>query len=279
MVADAPDGPISGNDTIADSSKDFRNRIFNEDCATGMEKIPDKTIDLVMMDPPYKFVRLDGKGAFGSNNRNHYHEIEPMSEGISDELLNLICSKMKKINIYIWCNKEQIHQYLNYFMTERGGGIHMDLLTWHKTNPTPLCSNKYLSDTEYILYFRERGTPLYGTYQTKRKWYCSPLNTADKNLYEHPTVKPLEFVRNMIGNSVKVGDDGSIPIILDPFMGSGTTAVAAKELGFNYVGFELNPKHYRTALTRIENAKHETITDDESIPATESTLDAWGVSS
>ncbi len=122
----------------------------------------------------------------------------------------------------------------------------MDLLTWHKTNPTPMCSNKYLSDTEYLLFFREKGVKVNGSYDTKRKWYVSPLNVSDKKLYGHPTVKPLEITKNLIINSAPEG----LPI-LDPFMGSGTTAVAAKELGFDYVGFEINPEYHLTALKRL----------------------------
>ena len=68
----------------------------------------------------------------------------------------------------------------------------------------------------------------------------------DKNLYDHPTIKPLDFVKSHILNSTKEGD-----IVLDCFMGSGTTAVACKELGRNYIGFELNPQYYQIAVDRV----------------------------
>lgn len=278
MVADAPDSPISGNDTIADSSKDFRNRIFNEDCAVGLQRIPDKSIDLVMMDPPYDMETCGG-GAFGSFNKLYHGELDPISNGITNEMLDLIVSKMKRINIYIWCNKRQIYQYLDYFLSRRGGGIHMDLLTWHKTNPVPTCGNKYLSDTEYCLFFREKGVKLYGSYDTKHTFYVTSLNTKDKKLYGHPTIKPLEIVRNLIGNSASIDENGTVPIVLDPFMGSGTTAVAAKELGFDYLGFEIDPEYHRVALERICNTKHETNIEDATIPAVKNTLDIWGISS
>ena len=122
------------------------------------------------------------------------------------------------------------------------------MFVWHKTNPIPTCNNKYLSDTEYCLIFREDGTSCNydGTYETKSKYYISEINKKDKDLYGHPTIKPLEVVKNHISNSTKEGD-----VVLDCFMGSGTTAVACKELGRNYIGFELNPEYYQIAIDRV----------------------------
>lgn len=134
----------------------------------------------------------------------------------------------------------------------------MDLLTWHKTNPVPACSNKYLSDTEYCLFFRDKGVKLYGNYDTKRKWYVSPYNAGDKRLYSHPTIKPLEITKNLITNSAS-SENGQVPVILDPFMGSGTTAVAAKQLGFDYVGFEIDPKYCDIAIQRVSGTSIKSI--------------------
>lgn len=120
------------------------------------------------------------------------------------------------------------------------------MFVWHKTNPIPTCNNKYLSDTEYCLIFRESGTSINGTYETKSKYYISELNKKDKEEYLHPTIKPLEMVKNHILNSTKEND-----IVLDCFMGSGTTAVACKELGRNYIGFEINPEYYQIAIDRV----------------------------
>ena len=148
------------------------------------------------------------------------------------------------VYIYIWCSKKQIPQLLNYFLDK---GCFWDLFVWHKTNPIPTCNNKYLSDTEYCLIFREDGTSVnYGTYETKSKYYISAINKVDKDLYDHPTIKPLEMVKNHILNSTKEND-----VVLDCFMGSGTTAVACKELGRNYIGFELNPKYWQIAVDRL----------------------------
>lgn len=181
--------------------------IFCEDCRRGMDRIPDGGVDLVVMDPPYN-LDTNGGGAFGPTNRPYHRELVPLSEGIDNELLDTICRKMSAINLYVWCNKGQLRQYIDYFEDR---GCLTDLLAWHKTNPTPMCNNKYLSDTEYLLFFREPGVKLYGTYETKRKWYVTPTNRADRERYGHPTVKPLDIIRNIIGNSAPRGGGLSDP--------------------------------------------------------------------
>ena len=62
---------------------------------------------------------------------------------------------MRGINIYLWCNKAQIPQYFNFYVNDLK--CRFDILCWHKTNAIPTYSNKYLSDTEYLLYFHKNG--------------------------------------------------------------------------------------------------------------------------
>lgn len=214
--------------------------IWNEDCRTGLSKVEDGSVDLVVMDPPYE-LQNTGRGAFGR--RGYFSELEPISHGIDEELLDLILSKMKAINAYIFCNKSQLSMYLNYF--ERCG-CNIDLLSWHKTNPTPTCNNKYLSDTEYIVFARDPGVKLYGTYATKKKWWVTPVNRADRELYGHPTVKPLDIIETLVTNSSLKGE-----LVMDPFMGSGTTAAACIRTGRDFVGFEVDQRYYRAAIDRI----------------------------
>ncbi|MBQ1293283.1 MAG: site-specific DNA-methyltransferase [Clostridiales bacterium] len=221
-------------------------KIYNEDCIRGLERIPDKSIDLIVMDPPYE-METAGGGAFGPSNKQYHGELTQISKGISNDVLEKLCGKMKAINIYIWCNKNQLRQYIDYF---EDMGCNIDLLTWHKTNPVPTCNNKYLSDTEYCVFAREEGVKVYGSYETKHKFYVSSLNTADKDKYGHPTIKPLNIIKNLIINSSRGGD-----LVLDPFIGSGTTAVACKLLGRHYLGFEIDPEYHQTAIKRVNEAE------------------------
>lgn len=122
-----------------------------------------------------------------------------------------------------------------------------EILTWHKTNPMPTHNNCYPPDTEYCLLFREKGTGMGGNMETLKKYYLSSINTQDKKDYLHPTIKPIKFVKDHIYNSA----NNKKIVVLDPFAGSGTTCVAAKELGLDYIGFEINEKYYQIAQDRL----------------------------
>ena len=126
-----------------------------------------------------------------------------------------------------------------------------DLLIWQKTNPLPVLNNHYLIDKEYIVFIRDKGLPFRAkSYDNARTVFKYPLNYRDKRKWGHPTIKPLPIIERFIENSSKEGD-----IVLDPFMGSGTTAVAAKSLGRHWLGFETNPDYCRVAEERLGELK------------------------
>ena len=228
-------------------------KLINGDCYEELSKIQDNSIDLVIIDPPYKFVCGGGGGAFGMDKRKYHQEYIDLckeetttkvtAEGFRNDILDELCRVMKKINIYVWCSKQQLRQVIDYFDDR---GCFIDFLTWHKTNPTPTCNNTYLSDTEYLVFAREKNVKIGGTYHTKKKYYVTPLNTADKRKYNHPTVKPLEIIENLIINSSQEGD-----VVLDCFMGSGTTGVACKNINREFIGIEIDEKYFETAKERI----------------------------
>lgn len=223
--------------------------IYNEDCLQGMKKLPDNSIDLVIIDPPYEIYAGKSGGAFGVEKRKYHKAVKTLSNGITNNVLDELVRVLKKINIYIWCNKNQLKQYINYFEDK---GCTTDLLTWHKTNPVPTCNNKYLSDTEYILYFRNGGVPMYGNYETKKKYYVTPTNKEDKQKYKHPTIKPLHIIENLILNSSKEND-----IVLDCFMGSGTTPVACVNTHRHYIGYEIDENYFDIACQRLDEVEGE----------------------
>lgn len=152
---------------------------------------------------------------------------------------------MKKPNIYIWCNKKQILEYLNYFVGQHDCAF--EILTWCKTNPTPLCGGNYLVDKEFCLYFR-KGVKLNTRFETAFTWWVSQKNKNDKDHFEHPTIKPMNIIKTLIQNSSTEGD-----IVLDCFMGSGTTAIGCKETNRQFIGFEIDPKWHKIANDRLEN--------------------------
>ncbi len=220
------------------------NEIYNIDCMEGLKLIDDNSIDLVIIDPPYL---LNINNVKNLSNMNRYaNDLLNLKDGFDLKVLDLLIQKMKKINIYIYCSKRQVKDLLNYFSNKN---CNHEILTWHKQNPSPLINNNYLPDTEYILFFREKGVKLYGNYHTKRKYYISLTNKVDKQKYKHPTIKPLELIEYHIENSSKEGD-----LILDCFAGSGTTLVGAINKNRRYIGFEIDKNYYEIAKKRIEEA-------------------------
>ena len=224
--------------------KTDRYELYKGDCLEVMKSIPDKSIDLVIIDPPYEIKTMKGGWTIGK--RKYKDEVSVMIDGFSEEILNLLCTKMKKINIYIYCSKLQLPKLLNYFINKK---CNYEILTYHKTNPTPLCGNTYLPDTEYVVFAREKGVKIYGEYKTKFKYYTDKVNKKDKKLYKHPTCKPIPFLQNHIINSSNEDD-----IILDCFMGSGSTGVAALNTNRKFIGIELDENYFEIAKERIEES-------------------------
>ena len=218
------------------------NEIYNMDCMEGLKLLDNNSIDLVIIDPPY-LLNLN-KVKKPTNMNNYANELLNLKNGFDLKVLDILIQKMKKINIYIYCSKRQVKDLLNYFSDKN---CNHEILTWHKLNPSPLINNNYLPDTEYILFFREKGVKIYGNYHTKRKYYLSLTNKVDKQKYKHPTIKPLELIERHIINSSKEGD-----LVLDCFCGSGTTLVGAINQNRRYIGFEIDKKYYEIAKKRIE---------------------------
>lgn len=230
------------------------NNIYMMDCLQGLKLIPDNSVDLIVTDPPYQ---IDGIHEYKGNDLgkrliNYQGKLmdDNLVSGFDTAILDEMYRVMKVPNIYIWCNIAQVPMYIKYFVIEKG--CKMDILIWHKTNPMPCCNNKWLTDKEYCLYFRKGGycNPS-GYAEAKTVWHL-PTNIKDKKLYGHPTIKPLSIIENIIRNSSKEGD-----VVLDAFMGSGTTAVACIKNNRKYLGFENNEVYYEVAQNRIKETLAE----------------------
>lgn len=225
-----------------------RNKIYNVDSYKAIKEIPDKSIDLIYTDIPYLFESGgSGTSKVAKRIQNKKKELQQADiyNGIDYDLLNEFVRIQPKIYIYIWCSKLQILDIMNFFVKKHN--CRFEILTWNKTNPTPQCNGAWLPDIEYCIAFKENGTPKYNDgYENKSKWYISGINKKDKDLYNHPTIKPLELVERHLKHSCKKG-----MVVFDPFLGSGTTAVACKELGIDYLGFEINKDYYNIACDRL----------------------------
>lgn len=174
--------------------------ILNMDCIDGLRQIPDGSVDLIVTDPPYSFDSLSGGEI--ARVRKYFDAIDPMSKGLSDDILDELMRVLKKPNLYIWGNWKAILGYLDYF---RDKEVYTNLLSWHKSNPVPLCNNQWLKDTEYCLYIRAKGVRLFGGFHDHRTYWVTSNNLTQSTKYGHPTVKPLEIIQTMVKNSSEGG--------------------------------------------------------------------------
>ena len=215
-------------------------------CYDELKNIPDNSVDLVVTDPPYEIIGLHGAGII--KNRPYLRQMmkSDLGSGINIDLLDELSRIMKHIYIYIWCNKEQIYDYLTYFVKEKG--CNFEMFIWNKTNVPPFTNGHYLKDKEYCLLFWEQGCKIQGSYETMATVYRTTINSKDKLYYKHPTIKPLNIIENFVKNSSREGDT-----VLDCFMGSGTTGVACRNLNRDFIGIEINPEYYEIRKNRIEN--------------------------
>lgn len=232
------------------------NQIIHGDCHEILKSITHA--DLIITDPPYK---IDNTTAGGNSNLSK--SMQNMNDELEENELNIDlgiewCKEVpriqKKINIYIWCNKAQIIQYLDYFVKELGCSF--DIILWKKTNAMPTFNNKYLTDKEYCLYFRKGGYCNPQNYNDAKTVWELPININDKNRYGHPTIKPKQIIDACIRNSSKEGD-----VILDMFAGSGTTGERAYLLNRKFILIEKSLKFYNVIKKRIDLAMGKVVVE------------------
>ncbi len=217
------------------------NTIYNEDCLETMKRIPDGTIDLILTDPPY---RIHAKSGGGLHNKRDW--LKNVNEAGIDSFnpidflpeMERIC---KGFHAYIFCSKDLLPDYLNRFETQ---GYKWEILIYAKRNPIPTKNNKYLSDKEYCLFVRD-GDCYFDNNQPFDDYRTVQYVNVVSAEY-HPTQKSLSYINRLIQKSTKPGQT-----IYDPFMGSGTTALACKELGRNYIGSEISTEYCAIAESRL----------------------------
>jgi DNA modification methylase len=222
------------------------NNIYFGDAYELIKQVTDNSIDCIYTDIPYLFETGGGGRSDLSKriNRLNYEELKDIRNGIDYSIFDEFYRVMKKVNLFIWCSKLQLIDILHYWTSKPD--VNYEVLFWAKTNPSPMTNNTWLPDVEYCLYFREKGVRLNDGYDIKSKWYQSTINKVDKDLYNHPTIKPLELVKRHIQHATNEND-----IVMDPFLGSGTTVIAAKELNRQYIGFEVSENYFNIASDRL----------------------------
>lgn len=207
--------------------KEIINEVVQGDCLDGMRLIPDKSIQLVITDPPYSddFATFD----YATGRKNPNKKLRHISKELSFKPKEEHFRELLRIS----------SRHLIF-----GGNHFANMLPpafgwffWDKNN-----GDARFSDGEMIY-----GNIKKGIRKIKYTW-CGAIqeNMKNKDVRFHPTQKPVELIRILIERNSKPGD-----LICDPFMGSWTTARACKDLGRNFIGFELDGQYCRFGEERL----------------------------
>lgn len=233
------------------------NRIYNMDCIQGLNQLPENSVDLVIADPPYNM----GK-AYWDKIGNY---VEWCGQWIAG------CERVLKQNgvLYFFHNNLEDISRIMCWIKENTGLVYKSFLIWDKGNyrafvwknrdpNSHTALRKWFQSCEYCLHYvmPEGDKP-----QAQRRYthHCDAnhknvisvptMNAADKRRI-HITQKPEELIRRLIRVSSNPND-----IVVDPFMGSGTTAVAAIQEGRSFIGFEKDMDNYQKSIRRIDNIR------------------------
>ena len=238
------------------------------DCLELMKNIPDNSIDCVITSPPYnkggvaKSVVKTGqwvrKIAYNSYDDNMPEdEYYKWQVKILDE-----CYRILKSNGSVFYNHKvrrfdnQAHFPKWVFDTKLK---FYQMIVWNRNSSVDVNSNYLTPTTELVFWFSKDKPKVFknNAMYTKEVWEITP--TANKY---HPAPFPLKLAENCVLLTTEKGD-----IVLDPFNGIGTTGVACKKYGRNYIGFDIDPYYIKLAEQRINNGfVQEEIKLDESSP-------------
>jgi DNA modification methylase len=206
---------------------DFIDRVICGDCLEVMKKIPDQSIDTIITDPPYGFGRFagDDKKSFMQIIHGAFIEIKRI---LKNGGWAFVCSGTGELkNLF-----EAIP--LNY----------QRLLWIYKPADCTFPYRGWLLTSEAIALF-SNGSPSVLAARIGNYMHDVYIHKAvgQEGVDGHPTVKPLWIIKDLCSRTMG--------IILDPFLGSGTTAVAAKSLGRHFIGIEINPDYCKIAENRL----------------------------
>lgn len=213
--------------------------IYNEDCMEGMSRYPDNYFDLAIVDTPY------GIGDFSQHKSRHltYNQKVDWNDAIPNKEYFLELERVSK-NRIIW----GVNYYTEY-IRDRGRIIH-DKTGGGKRNQLKELSDVDLASHSFGVNLKIFRYVWQGNVQGNRiNW-----NNDGKNGRIHPCQKPLELYEWCLMNYAKEGDK-----ILDTHLGSGSSRIAAHNLGFDFVGFELNKEYFEASDNRFKEVTSQQV--------------------
>lgn len=222
------------------------NYIDNCDCLEGLKDVPDKSVDAIITDPPY-FLSMGHAGDKGTA-----QSMQLTSNRCFNDLA--ICSPFYKQVFSEYARVLKPTGSFYFFTDWRGYAYYFPLLNAALPVRNLIVWDKKSGPGSFYSFAHE--LIIFGTYLGKTKkgvgsnvWRLASFSSGAKSTdgeKVHPTQKPVELIKKMIEDSTEPGG-----VVLDTFMGSGTTAVACLLTGRRFIGFELDEKYHEIAMQRI----------------------------
>lgn len=201
-------------------------------------------MDAIVTDPPYEF-RAEGGGHYRQS-RQGMDQI--LDEGLADGFDHTIINPLMCGAAVVFCHNDQLPKLLPYL---DGSFERQALCIWRKKNPQPVANKHYRPVMEIYIHAWNRDFYPRGTLLDLDREIVAMSPRGDAK-FGHATVKPDAVMDKIITNVAG-------KIICDPFMGTGSTGVAAVKAGRTFIGIEHNPKHFATAVERLRLAHEQRI--------------------
>lgn len=200
-------------------------------------------MDADVMDPDY-LIRTEGAGRFRKD-RKHMDEIAEagIDKGFDLSIINpLLCG-----SVLVFCHNDQLAKLLHHV---DGLFDRYAVCGWFKSNPMPVANKHYRPDAEPYVHAWNAGYHPQGDLRSLRRFVIGRASRDLKQRFGHPTIKPPAVMDKIMANVA--GET-----VCDPFMGTGSTGVAAIKAGKRFYGIERNPRWFEAAVTRITEAVEE----------------------
>lgn len=218
-----------------------------------IKSIPDESIDLVATDPPYRVTPRGSKetdrGMFAKKLNAQGKVFAKNDVKITDFASELYRVLKEQTHCYVMCNQTNLQSYLNE-LTRVGFKV-TRVLVWDKGNK--INNQFYMGQVEFIIFCRKGKAKQVNNCGISEIISIPNKKTKRKDgTNYHDTEKPVALMQLLIEQSTEVGD-----IVLDPFLGIGTTAVACVKSGRNFIGYELDTEYYAIAVMRLNKLKEK----------------------
>lgn len=209
--------------------------LINDDCFQALKGIDDKSVDYVLTSPPYNRKRNDKYSEYDDNMNDYYAFLLSITDVLLQKTRKHIFMNIQA-NYY---NKQDVYKYIGHYANKI-----QNIIVWEKTNPMPASGNNITNAYEYIIVLGNEPLKSNGTY-TKNH---ITTNICKNEFHKvHKAVMNQELSDWLIEKFTKEGD-----IILDPFMGTGTTGVSCKKYNRKFIGIELVEKYFKIAEERLK---------------------------